>query len=146
MKASVIRLGIPRAQRLALLDVVTVEKINSFGENLLPLQTPTDVPVRYIEAPCGMQVVDWKLGDHLKYECMKRPVVLQLQDGIKLLSSELMENAEGSRAAVESSTEAAAAKVSDALLKAGLAAMMKESDLLMACSCELLDRPLRHQN
>ena len=43
-------------------------------------------------------------------------------------------------------TQDAAAKVSDALLKAGLAAMMKESDLLMACSCELLDRPLRHQN
>ena len=59
---------------------------------------------------------------------MKRPVVLQLQDGIKLLSSELMENAEGSGAAVESSTEAAAAKVSDALLKAGLAAMMNEPE------------------
>jgi len=51
---------------------------------------------------------------------------LQLQDGIKLLSGELMENAEGSTAA--RSTEDAAAKVSDALLKAGLAAMMKEPE------------------
>merc|ERR1719326_2196653 len=126
MKAQVMRFGIPRAPRLALLDVVTVEKVNSFGENLLPLQPPTDVPVRKCECTlCGSLVADWELGEHKKYECMKRPVVLQLQDGIKLLSGELMESKQST---AKNRVEAAAEKVSDALLQAGPRAMMKEPE------------------
>merc|ERR1719335_126085 len=122
------RFGIPRAQRLALLDVVTVEP-GSFGENLLPLQPPTDVPVRKCECSlCGSQVIDWELGEHKKYECMKRPVVLQLQDGIKLLSGELMENSDSVKSGTKNRVEAAAEKVSDALLQAGLRAMMNEPE------------------
>merc|ERR1719375_2788988 len=108
MKQQVARFGIPRAQRLALLDVVTVETSSAFGE-VLPLQPPTDVPVRKCNCSlCGSQVVDWELGEHKKYECMKRPVVLQLQDGIKLLSGELMENSDKAKSASADRTEAAA--------------------------------------
>merc|ERR1719421_1608410 len=58
---------------------------------------------------------------------MKRPVVLQLQDGIKLLSGELMDGTEGSNKAPKRAA-AAVEKVSDALLQAGLRAMMNEPE------------------
>lgn len=88
MRHTVQNFGLNRAQKIELLDVVTISKYRD--ETQLPLQDAADVATRKSTCVnCGLQVVDWELGEHKRKECMKRPVECELGCGWRLLADEL---------------------------------------------------------